>query len=88
MRLIQSEQETDGELAKTLRCYINHNHNQKATTRELHIHRSTLIYRMNKIEQQINLKAEDFHEKARSNSVRCISAHYECSRNLLGGRKH
>lgn len=57
--LVHSRQETSGELAKTLRGYINPNHNQKATARVLHIHPSTLIYWVNKLEQLLGVDLND-----------------------------
>lgn len=67
MELMRTDRQYNGELAKTLFFYIKNNNNQKATAQELNIHRSTLIYRIHKIEEQLGLDVNDsdivFHMK-------------------------
>jgi purine catabolism regulator len=40
-----------GELLKTLEAYFNHLGNLRATSESLHVHRNTLLYRLERIEQ-------------------------------------
>jgi purine catabolism regulator len=40
-----------GELIKTLEAYFNHLGNLRATSESLHVHRNTLLYRLERIEQ-------------------------------------
>ncbi|MGB9860106.1 MAG: PucR family transcriptional regulator [Moorellaceae bacterium] len=47
-----------GELLETLRTYINNHNNQIATAKQMHIHRSALLYRLRKIEE---LTGVDLH---------------------------
>lgn len=47
------------ELLKTLRSYLRNNYNLINTSKELFIHRNTLIYRLNKIKDILNSNLED-----------------------------
>lgn len=48
------------ELLNTLLVYINKNGERNKVARELHIHRNTLNYRLNKIEEITNLKFNNY----------------------------
>lgn len=50
----------DKELAKTLYTYLKNNGSQAKTAKELWIHRSSLIYRLKKIEEVLKLKLDDY----------------------------
>lgn len=45
------DQKQDGELLKTLEAYFNHLGNLRATSEALHVHRNTLLYRLERIKQ-------------------------------------
>lgn len=54
-RLIGHEQERSGNLLTTLETYLRQGGNALETARQLHIHRSTLIYRLQRIEDLCEL---------------------------------
>lgn len=47
----------------TLKCYIINLCNTKETTSKLHIHRNSLLYRINKIEALTCLSLNDYHTR-------------------------
>lgn len=49
--LANYDQNQKGELLKTLDAYFNHLGNLRATSEALHVHRNTLLYRLERIEQ-------------------------------------
>lgn len=49
----------DAKLFDTLRFYLSNSRNKKDTANTLHIHRSTLDYRLNQIKEKYNLDPED-----------------------------
>jgi len=49
----------DREMMHTLFCYLRHMKSVSEAARELHIHRSTLVYRVNKIAAQAHLDLDD-----------------------------
>ena len=58
------DMENATEFLPTLKSYIFNLKNTKETASELHIHRNTLLYRINKIEELFGITldtAEDFH---------------------------
>ncbi len=59
--LITYDNEKNTEYLDTLREYIAHNYNATETAKALNIHRQTMLYRLNKIEQISNLPL-DSHE--------------------------
>ncbi|MGF1732015.1 sugar diacid recognition domain-containing protein [Photobacterium kasasachensis] len=54
-----------GILLKTLKAYFDHNCDLAQTCESLHIHRNTLRYRLDKIEQVTSLRFSDISEKTR-----------------------
>lgn len=57
------DQENSTEFLTTLKCYVFNLKNTKETSSELHIHRNTLLYRINKIEELFGItldSAENF----------------------------
>jgi hypothetical protein len=48
MELIQVDEEQHLELLKTLRCYLYHHRSVQDTANALHLHRNTVVYRINK----------------------------------------
>lgn len=58
-KLIKHDQKHQSELGKTLLVYIQNHLNQKLTATLLNIHRSTLIYRLHKIEDILEQPLED-----------------------------
>lgn len=57
------DQKQDGELLKTLEAYFNHLGNLRATSEALHVHRNTLLYRLERIKQisGLDLNNSDEH---------------------------
>jgi purine catabolism regulator len=49
--LVAYDQKQGGELLKTLDAYFKHLGNLRATSQSLHVHRNTLLYRLERIEQ-------------------------------------
>jgi purine catabolism regulator len=49
--LVAYDKKQAGELLKTLDAYFNHLGNLRATSDALHVHRNTLLYRLERIEQ-------------------------------------
>jgi len=49
--LVAYDQKQGGELLKTLEAYFNHLANLRATSEALHIHRNTLLYRLERIKE-------------------------------------
>lgn len=54
-----------GILLKTIKAYFGHNCDLAQTCESLHIHRNTLRYRLDKIEQVTSLRFSDISEKTR-----------------------
>lgn len=63
--------ENDTELYKTLKVYLQHDRNITHTSEELFIHRSTLSYRLIRIQEITGLDLEDFYTRL----YLCISFH-------------
>lgn len=59
--LIQYDEAKHSELVKTLHCYFQANYNISETARIMHLHRQSLIYRLNKIEKLCKLSLKN-HE--------------------------
>jgi carbohydrate diacid regulator len=53
---------TSKELLETLQCFINNNGNMTLTSKELHIHRNTLQYRLDKIKEITNKDPKQLFE--------------------------
>lgn len=60
-RLIEYDKEKNTEYLDTLREYIFHNYNATETAKAMNIHRQTMLYRLDKIEQISNLSLSN-HE--------------------------
>jgi carbohydrate diacid regulator len=52
----------DSELSSLISCFLQNNLNIAETARQLHMHRNTLIYRIEKIEAQTNLDIRNFED--------------------------
>lgn len=52
----------DGELLKTLEAFFNHLGNLRATSEALHVHRNTLLYRLERIKQISGLDLDNAEE--------------------------
>lgn len=52
----------DPELSSLINCFLQNNLNIAETARQLHMHRNTLIYRIEKIESQTNLDIRHFED--------------------------
>lgn len=50
------------DMVHTITCFLNNNLNIAETTRQLHIHRNTLIYRIEQIEKETGLDIRQFHD--------------------------
>lgn len=57
--LLAYDQQTDSHLIQTLSSYLNNQHNLAVTSRELFIHRNTLLYRLEKIESLLACRLTD-----------------------------
>lgn len=62
LRLMDSDKTKNTDYMKTLRLYLDNQSNTLKTSEELFIHRSTLIYRLNKIKEIIDSDLEDSDE--------------------------
>lgn len=58
-RLFTYDQEHETELAKTLRIYLYLRNDINKTAKELHVHRNTLSYRLNKIRDLTEVEIDD-----------------------------
>lgn len=58
-KLIEHDQESDSNLLETLDIYIQHHQNLATASRQLFIHRNTLLYRIDKIEKLLNCDISD-----------------------------
>ncbi|MGB9661517.1 MAG: PucR family transcriptional regulator [Moorellaceae bacterium] len=59
LKLMEYDQEKQTCLMETLRAYLAHGRNQALTAKILHVHRATLIYRLQKIESIMNVDLND-----------------------------
>lgn len=57
--LVKFDQNSEMSLIETLECYINHNCDIKQTAEEMYLHRNTLRYRINKIEELLQVDIND-----------------------------
>ena len=62
-KLQKSDRENHTEYIKTLTTYLNHNGQQTATAQALFIHRSTLMYRMEKIQNLLHMDLNIFENR-------------------------
>ncbi|MGJ7921979.1 PucR family transcriptional regulator [Neobacillus sp. LXY-4] len=53
--------EEDPELSRTLLLYLKNGKCQTTTAKELHLQRSSLLYRLRKIEEILDIKLKDYH---------------------------
>lgn len=58
-KLIKQSQENNMDLVQTLRVYLRMNGNAKATAEKLFLHRSSLLYRLDRIEDLLNINLSD-----------------------------
>lgn len=58
-KLIHADEVNDGNLCDTLENYLNHNCNVKYTAESMYIHRNTLNYRLNKIQEILGREFDD-----------------------------
>jgi purine catabolism regulator len=61
-KLVAYDRKQGGELLKTLEEYFNHLGNLRATSDALHVHRNTLLYRLDRIKQITGMNMEDSEE--------------------------
>ncbi|SHN57481.1 PucR family transcriptional regulator [Desulfitobacterium chlororespirans] len=59
VKLMEYDRRNKSNFTKTLYAYLKQNGNQSATAAELYIHRTSLIYRINKIEEIMDLPLDD-----------------------------
>lgn len=74
LQLIQYDNENDSNFLETLHVYLQNERNITKTALELHIHRNTLIYRINRIEDSIlgtSLDSQELRESL-SFSFKCM----------------
>ena len=53
--LTDYDSKNNSDLAEVLRCYLKHNGSVKETADELFVHRNTINYKLNKIEEMLNM---------------------------------
>ncbi len=58
-KLVTYDRRQGGELLKTLEEYFNHLGNLRATSEALHVHRNTLLYRLERIKQISDMDLDD-----------------------------
>ncbi len=61
-KLADYDRRQDGELLKTLESYFSHLGNLRATSEALHVHRNTLLYRLERIQQISGLDLDNAEE--------------------------
>jgi purine catabolism regulator len=61
-KLVAYDRRQDSELLKTLEEYFNHLGNLRATSQALHVHRNTLLYRLERIKQISGMNLDDAEE--------------------------
>lgn len=62
-KLYQESQNNQVNLFKTLAVYLDNNGNVTQTAKDLYLHRSTLVYRLNKIQEILELNIDDTNER-------------------------
>lgn len=62
MKLLYHDQDHNSELLKTMHCFLETPGNPARIAEKLHIHKNTLLYRMNKIKALTNCTLEDGDE--------------------------
>ncbi len=62
-KLHLESQNSQTNLFKTLAVYLNNNGNVTQTAKELYLHRSTLVYRLNKIQELLDIDIDDANER-------------------------
>lgn len=62
-KLIHYSKENNIDLVKTLRVYLQNNGNAKSTAKELYMHRSSLLYRLERIEKILNVDLNNFETR-------------------------
>jgi purine catabolism regulator len=60
--LVDYDRRQGGELLKTLEAYFNHLGNLRATSESLHVHRNTLLYRLERIKEISGMDLSDSEE--------------------------
>lgn len=58
-QIARYDQENNTEYLLTLRTFLNHNRNAQETAKELHIHKSTFFYRMNRAAELFGIDVND-----------------------------
>lgn len=61
--LINYSEENDINLVETLKVYLQNNGNAKSTAAEMYMHRSSLIYRLERIEALLQIDLNDFETR-------------------------
>lgn len=62
-KLYLESQDSQTNLYKTLAFYLDNNGNVTQTAKELYLHRSTLVYRLNKIREVLGIDIDDANER-------------------------
>jgi sugar diacid utilization regulator len=63
LQLKYEDERTGSQLYETLRCYLTHQQSATKTAAALYIHRSTLLYRLEKIQDQLKADLSDPDEQ-------------------------
>ena len=61
--LAEYDQQNRGSLVKTVEAYFNHHGNISQTAESLFVHRNTLLYRMERIQELTNLQLDQANQR-------------------------
>ncbi len=62
-KLAEYDQRQGADLIKTLDAYFNHLGNLRASSEALHVHRNTLLYRLDRVEELTGLDLKDVNQR-------------------------
>ncbi len=61
-RIMQSDRETDSQLYATLECYVRKRGNIQDVADEMHMHKNTVRYRINKVREQLDMENDPYFD--------------------------
>ena len=63
LTLLDADRSSSFPMAETLQCYLENNRNLIRTAEALSIHKNTMLYRLNRIREYLNIDTEDFNTR-------------------------
>ena len=78
----------DGETLAIIRTFFENNLNLSETSRQLYVHRNTLVYRFEKIQKKFGLDLRTFEDAMTFKLAMLVSRLSEISEQNLAGRSH